>query len=125
MIEKAVQKIKDEMSKSKNPYMKVVGKYVLSQIEINPNSVKEVVDGNKTLKGSLKEMENVARKRAVDRVGILTDEEGFAIVAKYFGFKAFQDKMLKVEVSEIKEECKIAEEHNNNVSFKVNLKDLL
>lgn len=126
MIDKAIQMITNEMKKDKNPYIQVVGNYVLSQIEINPNSIRDIASSSKTLKGSLKAMENEAKKKAVNKVAILTDEEGLAIVSKYFGFGATQisvDETIANSNVEYKIEEKKANKHK--IEFNVNLDDLL
>lgn len=129
MIEKAIEKIKYEINKDKNPYMKIIGNYVLSQIEINPSSIESIADGSKNLKGSLKEMEKEAKKRAVGNVGILTDEEGLTIVAKYFGFEITQisaDEAIN-KSNAIDYKMKKDEKHANkpDVEFNVSLDDFL
>lgn len=124
MLEKAIEKIKDEMSKNKNPYMKIIGNYVLSQIEVNNSPVHEnIVDGSKTLNGSLKAMETEAKKKAVNNVGILTDEEGLAIVAKYFGFEATQISADEAIVNS-NVECR-KQANKPKVDFNVSLDDFL
>lgn len=127
MIEKAIEKIKAEMEKDKSSHVQIVGKYLLQQIEINKNAADKIINGDKTIKGSIKEMAKEARKNAVSGCGVLTDAEGFAIVARYFGFEAIQDKILEVEISEIKEVNNIHNEEakKETVDFNVNLDDLL
>lgn len=46
----------------------------------------------KTIMGSLTEMQKAAGKVKVGNVGVLTDEQGYAIVLKYFGIKATGSK---------------------------------
>lgn len=90
IINQAIEKIKEEMEKNKNPYMTIIGNYVLSNLEVNKPSAEKIVNREVTLSGSLKEMEKEARKVAVNGVGVLTDEQGLEIVSKYFGFEGVQ-----------------------------------
>lgn len=127
MIEKAIAKIKAEMEANKSGYAQVIGKYLLQQIEINKGSAEKIVNEGKTIKGSIQEMSKEAKKNASNGCGVLTDAEGFAIVAKYYGFEAVQDKILEVEISEIKEANNIYSEEVKKevIDFDINLEDLL
>ncbi len=127
MIDKAIAKIKAEMEADKSGYAQVIGKYLLQQIEINKGAADKIVNEGKSIKGSIQEMSKEAKKNAKNGCGVLTDAEGFAIVAKYFGFEAVQDKILEVVVNEIKEtnDIKSEEVSKKDVSFDVNLEDIL
>lgn len=135
MIEEAVKKIKEEMEKSKVPYIQAIGNYVLNQIEVNGNAAKEVVEGKRTLKAALKKVEEVARKNAEAsnifqgavggmRCAVLTDEEVYKQVREYYGFEAEQQNATKVVVNEEVTASGPAkeEEHKN---FSVDLNSLL
>lgn len=128
MIEKAIEKIKAEMDKGKGAYIKVIGKYVLRHIEINKKAAEKIASGEKTLKGSIEAMRKEAEKNKSDNVGVLTDEEGFRIVRKYFEFEAIQDEIMGVKVQEIKEEIKApieeAKANNKKIEFKVDMTSL-
>ena len=119
MVEKAIEKIKKEMEKG-TPYIQAIGNYVLTQIEVNGEAAKEVVDGKKTLKDALEKVRNEPKKQAVGNCAVLTDEEVFKIVAEYYGFTAEQPNATKVVIDEPVKEKK--EEHKN---FSVDLKSLL
>lgn len=127
MIEKAIAKIKTEMEADKSGYVQVIGKYLLQQIEVNKGAADKIVNEGKSIKGSICEMSKEARKNASNGCGVLTDAEGFAIVGKYFGFEAVQDKILEVEINEIKEtnDIKSEEVKKETVDFDINLDDLL
>lgn len=126
MIEKAIEKIKAEMEADKSGYTQVVGKYLLQQIEINKGAADKIVNEGKTIKGSIQEMTKEAKKNASNGCGVLTDAEGFSIVARYYGFEAVQDKILEVEVDQIKEDFKVDQNvKRNNTDFNINLDDLL
>lgn len=81
-----VMKIRDEMAtNAKHAYIQVVGDFLLQHLERNPGAAEKVLAEGKTIKGSLSAMREVARKRQVDQCGVLTSDEGFAEVLKYYG----------------------------------------
>ena len=97
VIEQAIEKIKEEMAKDSNPYMQVIGNYVLQQLEVNKPSCEKIVDGGKTISGSLKAAEKEARKVAKNNMAVLTDEEVFKIVSDYFEFEGVQSSVEDVQ----------------------------
>lgn len=94
MIDKAKEKIKEEIAKSNNVSIKVIGEYLLKQIEVNKSAAEKIVDGQKTIEGSLQAMAKEAKKVAVKGSAVLTDEEGFKIVSKYYGFEGVQQELV-------------------------------
>lgn len=105
MIEKAIERIKLEMKQKKdNSYIQAIGDYLLKQVEINRDAAEKICNGTKTIEKSLKEVEKVARKKAVSGCAVLSDSEVFKIVREYYQFEAVQDKFIQVEVDEIKEQ---------------------
>ena len=107
MINKAIEKIKAEMEQKKdNAYIQAIGDYLLKQVEINRDAAEKIVNENKTIETSLKEVEKVARKKAIGGCAVMSDAEVFKIVREYYVFEAVQDKFIQVEVEEIKEEIK-------------------
>lgn len=128
MIEKAKLKIKEEIDKAKDPYVKVIGKYLLEQIEINKEAAEDICKGNKSISKSLGEVKKVAKARAVGNYAYMEDEEVYALVRKYFKLEALQHKILELEAEEIKEKNNIADKEESNVlypSFNVSLEDFL
>ena len=93
MIDKAKEKIREEMGKSNNVSVIVIGEYLLKQIEVNKSAAEKIIDGEKTIEGSLQEMTKEAKKVAVKGCAVLTDEEGFKIVSKYYGFEGIQQEL--------------------------------
>jgi hypothetical protein len=87
MMLAAAEKIKVEMEKEKNPYVKVVGEFMLQQLEKFPEAAEKILAGDKTIMKSLEEMQKVASKNKVGNMAVLTDAEGFAVVLKYFGIQ--------------------------------------
>lgn len=105
MIERAIERIKREMKQKKdNSYIQAIGDYLLKQVEINRDAAEKICNGTKTIEKSLKEVEKVARKKAVAGCAVLSDSEVFKIVREYYQFEAVQDKFIQVEVDEIKEQ---------------------
>lgn len=105
VIEQAVEKIEKEMKEKNSTYINVIGSYVLKQLEVNKPVCEEIIKGNKTIAGSVEEMRREAKKNAKDGIAVLTDEEGFAIVSKYFGFEGVQptveEAIVQAKVIEI------------------------
>lgn len=121
MIEKAIEKIKKEMGQKRdNAYIQTIGEFLLKQIEINRNAAESINAGSKTIEKSLKEVEAIARKKAVNGCAVMSDNEVFGIVKKYYGFEAIQDKILQVELDEIREDCSVESEKIKNNVVKVN-----
>lgn len=126
MLEKAISKIKEEIEKTKDINTKAIGKYLLTQIETNEEAIKNIYDGKKTLKECSKKVVEVARKKAINGCAILSDEEVYKIVRDYFEIKVIQNKILQVEVEEIKEDHGIENKPNSSKeSFNVSLEDFL
>lgn len=87
MIEKAIKKINDEIKKENNPYVKVIGQYLLGIVKNNEDAAEKILAEDKTIMKSLDEMRKEAEKVKVGNMAMLSDEEGFAIVLKYFGIE--------------------------------------
>lgn len=86
MIHEAKQKLKTEMDQNlNNPYIQTVGGYLLQHLEQNPAAAEKIMQTDKTIAKSLDEMKKEAEKKKVGNCAVLTDQEGFAIVLKYFG----------------------------------------
>lgn len=135
MIERAIEKIKSEMEQKKdNSYIQAIGDYLLKQVEINRNTAEKICNEKKSIEKSLKEVEKVARKKAVAGCAVLSDNEVFKIVREYYQFEAVQDKFIQVEVEEIKEQIqegvneervKEKKEDSKTDDFSINFDDYL
>lgn len=124
MLKDAISKIQTEMNQNANhPYIKAVGGMLLQHLEVNPGAAEQILAEGKTIKGSLKEMEKEARKKQVDGCAVLSDQEGFVVVLKYFGIAAGQAP-VKTAASVAKHEPKPLPEKPADV-FDVKLEDLL
>lgn len=85
MLAEAKKKLQDEMAKSNNPYVNVVGGFLENHIESHPEEAEKIMQEGKTIAGSLDSMRKEAETRKVGSCAVLTDQEGFDIVLKYFG----------------------------------------
>lgn len=86
MIQQALQKIQAELAEKPNDkYVQVVGGFLMKHLREHPEHAQQILAADKTIAGSLKAMREEARKHQVNGVGVLTDEEGFAVALKYFG----------------------------------------
>lgn len=116
MLDKARSKIKAEMEQNaKSAYIKVVGEFVLKHLKAHPEVAEKILVEDKTIKDSLAEMRKVAAKQKVGNVAVLTDQEGFEVVLKYF----------EIDGDGIKENATPPAAAKSNVDFDVRLEDLL
>lgn len=123
MVEEAVRKIEEEIKRENNPYVKVIGEFLIKQLDVNPGVAEKILNKDKSILSSLGEMKKVAEKKKSGNCAILTDEEGFAIVLKYFGIESQVIKEVKREASKVVDikEYKKTEE----IDFEINLDEYL
>ncbi|WP_152658277.1 hypothetical protein [Oceanobacillus sp. CFH 90083] len=91
-----MKKLQDEMKKENNPYVTLIGNYLLDHLKENPADAKKLEEKDKSIKGSLDAMRKVAEKKKVGNMAMLTDAEGFAVVCDYFGIKGKDDAPVVV-----------------------------
>ena len=90
-MEKAIEKLKTEMDQNKdNAYIQCVGEYLIEYVNRNPDKAAAFLTDDKTIAGSLQEMKETARKQAKNGCAVLTDEEGYKAVFKYFGIDSLE-----------------------------------
>ena len=88
MQTQAIEKIKAEMEQNRNnAYVQAVGGMLLQYMDSDPASAERILTEGKTISGSLAEMQKEARKKQVGNCAVLTDQEGFEIILKYFGIE--------------------------------------
>ena len=88
MPTKAIEKIQSEMTKnSTNSYIQAVGGFLLQYLAENPQDAEKILMADKTIGKSLAEMEKEAKKKKSGSCAVLTDQEGFTVVLKYFGIE--------------------------------------
>ena len=81
MLKNAISKIQSEMDKNvNNPYVQVVGGFLLQHLKSNPESSEKIMAADKTIAKSLDEMRKAAEKKRVGNCAVLTDQEGFSVV---------------------------------------------
>ncbi len=86
MKEKAIEKINAEMQKNPdNQYIEIIGQYIIDKCESDA-AAEKVLAAGKTLSGCLDKIKAAAKKKAINGVGVVTEDEAFAEVNKYFGF---------------------------------------
>ncbi len=126
----AINKLRNEMESNKsNSYVQVVGQYLLQYLETNPNDGEKILDTEKTILKSLDAMKSEASKKKVGNMAVLTPQEGFDIVAKYFGLNGI--KAPKNVTASTENVTKTVESDNKTVKdvtdddFDVSLDDFL
>lgn len=86
MIQQALQKIQAELAEKPNDkYAQVIGGFLMKHLREHSEHAQYILTEGKTITGSLNAMREEARKHQKNGVGVLTDEEGFAVVLKYYG----------------------------------------
>lgn len=92
MLQQALQKIQAELAeKPKDKYVQVIGSFLMDHVRNHPDHAPFILVEGKSIAGSLNAMKEEARKNQSNGVGVLTDEEGFAIVLKYFAIEAAKE----------------------------------
>lgn len=84
MLSDAILKIDTEMKGSNDPYILVVGEFLLQHLNKNPQDAVKIMKVDKTIGKSLDEMEKLTKKKKVGNRAMFTPQEGFEIVMKYF-----------------------------------------
>jgi len=123
MLEKAIKKLKAEIDGSKNnSNIQAVGKFMLHYLELCPEASEQVLKEGKTLKGSIDEMKKIAKTKAVDGCGMITDNEGFGIVLKYFDIKRIVSEVTQNPIEVVKDTvAPIAQNKKSDIDFNVEL----
>jgi hypothetical protein len=86
MLDNAVKKLTDEMEKAQgNAYIQHVGAFLIGHINFHPDQAEKILAEGKTIQGSLAAMRDEAKKKQTGGCSVLTDQEGFEIVLKYYG----------------------------------------
>ena len=86
MLEEVIKKLQDEMAKEeKNPFVQLIGQFLLGHLELHPEHAEQVVAEEKTIAKSLDAMKRYAQKRQVGGMAMVSDQDGYNIVLQYFG----------------------------------------
>ena len=84
-MEKAIEKLRSEMDLNKDDaYIQCIGNYLIEYVNRYPDKAPAFLTDDKTIAGSLQAMKAVARKQGKNGCAVLTDEEGYKAVFKYF-----------------------------------------
>lgn len=86
-MKNAIIKLNAEVESSENPYVKLIGEFLKSHVEANPNDAEKILVTDKTVLKSLGAVKAESMKNQFDGMSMLTDAEGFAVVFKYFGIE--------------------------------------
>lgn len=121
MYEEAKKKLREEIGKASDPYTKIVGEYVLKNIEVNKQTAELITEGKKSLEGSMKVVKAVAREKAVNGCAVMEDEEVFKLVRKYYEFDGVQTQITE----EVKEETPREKDNVIYEDFNVSLEDFM
>lgn len=131
MSEQAIEKLQSEMTKnSDNSYIQAVGEFLLQHLNVNPAAAEKVMTADKSIEKSLDEMRKAAgKKKRVGNCAVLTDQEGFAVVLKYFGIDAVVQAAAPVSKNTVPIPEKVVQSSNASsksaIDFDIKLEDLL
>jgi hypothetical protein len=120
-MQAAIEKLIDEIQKNNNPYVQVIGRFLIDHVNANSSSAEKILANDKTIIGSLDEMRKEAEKVKVNNCAVLTDQQGFAIVLEYFGIDGvvtlttMEKPTLKPKVKQKERSQKVVPLHGNNV----------
>jgi hypothetical protein len=123
MKSQTIDKINTEMKKDKNPYVQVIGQFLLQHVESNPGSAEKIMAKDKTIIKSLAAMQTEAQKKKVGNCAVLTDQEGFAIVLKYFGIEGTVETSTPAKKEHNEQQAESTPTKSDN--FDIKLEDLL
>jgi len=123
MLNKAIEKIKAEIEQNKNnSNIQVVGEFLLEELALNNEVSEKVLIEGKTIKGGIEEMKKVAKAKAVDGCGMVSDQEGFGIVLTYYGIKFTPLKINPIPIKTVEiPVATVAQEKKPDVNFNVEL----
>ncbi|KLU66724.1 hypothetical protein DEAC_c13920 [Desulfosporosinus acididurans] len=123
MLTKAIEKLQSEMTKNNNnSYIQVVGSFLLQHLNDNPTDAEKIINTDKTVAKSLEEMRKVAEKKKNGNCAVLTDQEGFEVVLKYFGIDAKPTVIVTKPAQNVTEKPKSV---TAAADFDIKLEDLL
>lgn len=81
----AMDKIRDEMAKAKNPAVETLGEWMTAWLGEHPEGGERVLAEGKTLEGAYKAMQAKAKEKRTGGVACMEDTEAVQIVAGYYG----------------------------------------
>lgn len=87
-VEQAIAKLKAEMDGTKtNAYIKLIGEFLITHVQNTPGAAEQVMSSDKSIAKSLEVMRIEAQKTPIGGMAMLSDQEGYAVVLKYYGIQ--------------------------------------
>lgn len=87
MQAQAIAKLRGEMSGTDDPYIQLIGEFMIKHITKNPEHAENVLVEGKTVAKSIDAMAAEAKTKQKNGRAMLTDAEGYAVVLNYFGIE--------------------------------------
>lgn len=81
----AMDKIRDEMAKTKNPAIAAIGEHMTEVLQANPNAAEAIRAKGKTLTGAFEAMRAEAKKAQTGGCYCMAPEQAWEIVGRYYG----------------------------------------
>jgi hypothetical protein len=125
LLTDAINKIRAEMAEKVNGCTKVIGNFLLAHLDANPGDATKILAKDKTIAKSLDEMQKEAQKHRSGRCAVLTDDEGFAVVLKYYGIEDTASSKPAAPVTPKVDPPPVQEAKRSAIDFDVRLDDLL
>ena len=124
MLEQAIAKVRTEMTQeATNSYIQVVGEFLLQHLSSNQAAAEMIMNADKSIGKSLDEMRKVAgKKKKIGNCTVLTDQEAFSVVLKYFGIDSVADIQSPVAPTPVPAPIV---KPKSDIDFDVSLDDLL
>lgn len=97
-IEEAIKKMSIECEKS--PELVPLEEY-LTGICTTDEIAEKILEDGKTLQGAMNKIREKAQKMATRGIGVVSDEEGFAITREYFGIVLGAPKKPKKDIIDL------------------------
>lgn len=126
MYQQAVSKLKSEIEQSKNnPYVQVVGNFLVGHLDQHHEDAEKIMTADKTIGKSLEAMKKEASKNKIGNCAVLTDQEGFTAVLKYFDIKS--GRKIAISVTDPTENITkpVTTAKKSEVDFNISLDDFL
>lgn len=97
MVQEALKKLQAEITSSKDPAIDAIGSYIMNYVRSNPEHADLFLAEKKNLAGGCQACYEEARKKAQNNRAMMSGEEVFRIVLKYYGVPVPEEKQAAVE----------------------------
>lgn len=127
MLEQAIKKLQEEMSKNKdNQAIQAVGNFLIDHIRQNHDDAEKITTDKKSITGAMDYMKEKARKKAKNGYAVIVPDEGLKIVMDYFGIKSGLENAKNVSESAPNvPKPKESVQKPNESAFDIDIDDLL